>query len=150
VSESSESLEPHNVDTTSEQAESVVEAAQPEPGEPEQPETVPASYGALKRWTFLLVLLPVWIPAAAGGLGLYYWWFHSLYKTWPVYVVLIFVAVCTIAGLLVAMTGRRPVVSAIAIAVMTAPYAATIAASVLHGLYYCDRMGHCLVGLIPY
>ena len=35
----------------------------------------------LKRWTFVLVVAAVWIVAAAIGLGLYYWWFHSINKT---------------------------------------------------------------------
>jgi hypothetical protein len=138
VSESSESLEPQNVDTAT------------EPAEPAPPELQPEQAHALNRWRFLLLLVAVWIPAAAIGVGLYYWWFHSLYKTWPVYVVLIFVVVCTIAALLAAMIRHKPLVSAMAIAVMSAPYAATIAAAVLHGIYYCDRMGHCLVGVIPY
>ena len=105
---------------------------------------------SLKRWTFVFALAAVWIPAEAIGVGLYYWWFHSLDKTWPVFVVLVFVAVCTIAALLVAMIDRKPLVSAFAVGLMSAPFAATLAASVLHGIYYCDRVGHCLVGLIPY
>ena len=41
--------------------------------------------------------------AAAVGLGLYYWWFHSLDKTPPVFVVLVFLVVCTVGSLLTAM-----------------------------------------------
>jgi hypothetical protein len=104
----------------------------------------------LKRWTFVLVLVAVWTPSAAIGLGLYYWWFHSVDKTWPVLVVLIFVAVCTVSALLAAMFDGKPVVAAVAVAVMAAPVAAVGAAAVLHGTYYCDRVGHCLVGLLPY
>jgi len=104
----------------------------------------------LKRWTFVLVLVAVWIPAAAIGLGLYYWWFHSVDKTWSVFVVLIFVGVCTLSALLAAMVDGKPVVAAVAVAVMAAPVAAVAAAAVLHGSYFCDRVGHCLVGLLPY
>jgi hypothetical protein len=28
--------------------------------------------------------------------------------------------------------------------------AAVAGASVLHGTYFCERVGHCLVGLTPY
>ena len=155
-------MEPQAAEVTSEPSENVepqpeAAEAQPKPSEttetePEQPETLPDKGHYLKRWTFLLVLLAVWIPAAAIGLGLYYWWYHdhSLTKAAPVFAVLIFVAICTVEAILIAMAGNKPDFAAIAIAVMTAPYAATIAAAVLHGLYYCDRMGHCLVGLIPY
>ena len=115
-----------------------------------QPVAVPGTYQYLKRWTFVLVVAGVWIVAAASGLGLYYWWFHSLDKTPPVFVVLIFLIVCTVGSLLTAMVTNKPLVSALAIALMSAPLAATGAAAVLHGLYFCDRVSRCLVGLIPY
>jgi hypothetical protein len=115
-----------------------------------QPEVVPGSYQYLKRWTFVLVVAGVWIVGAACGLGLYYWWFHSLDKTPPVFVVLLFVIVCTVGGLLTAMVGTKPLVAALAIGLMSAPLAALGAAAVLHGLYFCDRVSRCLVGLIPY
>jgi hypothetical protein len=115
-----------------------------------QPIVVPSSYQYLKCWTFVLVVAGVWIAAAACGLGLYYWWFHSLDKTPPVFVVLVFVIVCTVGSLLTAMVNNKPLVSALAIALMSAPLAATGAAAVLHGLYFCDRVSRCLVGLIPY
>ena len=38
------------------------------------------------------VVAGVWLVAAARGLGLYYWWFHSLDKTPAVFVVLIFLS----------------------------------------------------------
>jgi len=82
--------------------------------------------------------------------GLYYWWFHSVDKRWPVFVVLVFVGVCTVCALLAAMVNDKPLVSALALAVMAAPLAAVAAAAVLHGTYFCARVGHCLVGLIPY
>ena len=117
---------------------------------PAQPEVVPGTYQYLKRWAFVLVVAGVWIVAAASGLGLYYWWFHSLDKTPPVFVVLIFLIVCGVGSLLTAMVNNKPLVSALAIALMSAPLAATGAAAVFHGLYFCDRVSRCLVGLIPY
>jgi hypothetical protein len=97
------------------------------PSEPSpiQPEAVPGSYRHLKRWTFVLVVAGVWIVAAACGLGLYYWWFHSLDKTPPVFVVLVFVTVCTVGSLLTAMVSNKPLVSAVSIGLMSAPLAAT-------------------------
>ena len=115
-----------------------------------QPETVPGSYQYLKRWRFALVVAGVWILGAACGLGLYHWWFHSLSKTPSVFVVLVFLIVCTVGSLVAAMVSNKPLVSALAIGLMSAPLAATIAAAVLHGLYFCDRVSRCLVGLIPY
>jgi hypothetical protein len=114
------------------------------------PEVVAGTYQHLKRWTFVLVVAGVWSVGAACGLGLYYWWFHSLDKTPPVFVVLLFVIVCTVSSLLAAMVGNKPLVSALAIALMSAPLAAVGAAAVLHGLYFCEHVSRCLVGLIPY
>ena len=117
---------------------------------PVQPAVVPGAHQHLKRWKFVLVVAGVWIVAAAIGVGLYYWWFHSLNKTPPVFVVLIFLVVCTVASLIIAMVQNKPLVSAVSVALMSAPLAAVGAAAVLHGLYFCDRVGRCLVGLIPY
>jgi hypothetical protein len=114
------------------------------------PEMVPGTYQYLKRWTFVLVVAGVWIVGAASGLGLYYWWFHALDKTPPVFVVLIFLVVCTVGSLLTAMVYNKPLVSALSIGLMSAPLAAMGAAAVLYGLYFCDRASRCLVGLIPY
>lgn len=106
------------------------------------PELVPAQPGALgagaeiKVWKFLLILVGVWIPAAAAGLGLYYWWYISIFKTWPLFVLLVLAVGCTVGGVLLAMVVDRPLVSALAIAVMSATFAALIAAAVLHGAYY--------------
>jgi hypothetical protein len=125
-----------------------------EPSEPipaqAQPAVVPGTYQYLRRWTFVLVVAGAWIVAAAIGFGLYYWWFHSLDKTPPVFVVVIFVIVCTVGGLLTAVVNNRSLVAALAIGLMSAPLAATGGAAVLHGLYFCDRVSRCLVGLIPY
>ena len=127
---------------------------QPDPSEPlpvpAQPKVVAGTFQYLKRWTFVLVVAGVWILAAAAGLGLYHWWFHSISKTPSVFVVLIFLVVCTVGSLLTAMVDNKPLVSALAIALMSAPLAAIGAAGVLHGLYFCDRVSRCLVGLIPY
>jgi hypothetical protein len=125
-------------------------AAEREPAPLVQSEIVPGTYQYLKRWTFVLVVAGVWIVGAACGLGLYYWWFHSLDKTMPVFVVVLFLMACTVGGLLTAMVGRKPVVAAVAIALMSAPLAATAAAAVLHGTYFCQHVSRCLVGLIPY
>jgi hypothetical protein len=126
------------------------EAPSEPPPAPAEPVVVSGAYQYLKRWTFVLVVAGVWIVGAACGLGLYYWWFHSLDKTPPVFVVLIFLMVCTVGGLVTAMVANKPLVSALAIALMSAPLAATGAAAVVHGLYFCDRVGRCFVGLIPY
>ena len=113
-------------------------------------EVVPGTYQYLKRWMFVVVVAGVWIGAAACGLGLYYWWFHSIDKTPSVFVVLLFLTVCTVGGQLSAMVQNKPLLSALAIGLMSAPLAAMGAAAVLHGLYFCDRVSRCLVGLIPY
>lgn len=117
---------------------------------PPPPLVVPGSYQYLKRWTFVAVVACVWIAAAAAGWGLYYWWFHSIDKTAPVFVVLVFVVICTVAGVLLAMVPDRPAVSGLAIAVMSAPLSATAGAAVLHGLNFCEYASRCFVGLIPY
>lgn len=117
---------------------------------PAQSVVVPGNYQYLKRWKFVLVVAAVWAFAAAAGWGLYYWWYHSIDKTAPVFVVLLFVIMCTVGGLLIAMVPHRPAVSALAIAVMSAPLAATAGAAVLHGFYFCEWASRCFVGLIPY
>jgi hypothetical protein len=104
----------------------------------------------LKRWTFALVLVPVWIVAAIVGLALYLWWYHSIDKTPALFVVLVYLVVCTVAAVLTAMVQHKPLVSALAIALVSAPFASTAAASVLYGIYFCDRASRCLLGLVPY
>ncbi|MDV3125626.1 hypothetical protein M1247_11935 [Mycobacterium sp. 21AC1] len=117
-----------------------------EPSEPSEPSsaplpvpahsiTVPGSYQYLKRWTFVAVVAGVWIVAAAAGLGLYSWWYQATDKTWPVFGVLSYLIVCTVAGLLAAMAQGKPKVSAMAIALMSAPLASTAAAAALYGAY---------------
>ena len=104
----------------------------------------------LKRWTFALVLVPVWIVAAIVGLALYLFWYHSIDKTPALFVVLVYLVVCTVAAVLTAMVQNKPLVSALAIALVSAPFASTAAASVLYGIYFCDRASRCLLGLVPY
>jgi hypothetical protein len=130
------------------------DAAPAEPAADEEergrPKAVTAAPVYLRRWTFVLVVAGVWILSAAVGVGLYYWWFHILDKTAPVFVVLVYLAVCTVGSLVTAMVADKPLVSATSIALMSAPLAAVGGAAVLHGLYFCDRASRCLVGLIPY
>jgi hypothetical protein len=99
------------------------------------PESVPGTSQYLKRWTFALVVVGVWTVAAVIGLALYEWWFQSADKTGPVFVLLVYLVVCTVAGLLVAMVQNKPLVSAVAIALMSAPLASTAAAAALYGAY---------------
>jgi hypothetical protein len=150
--------QPDPVQPLAAEPEPVVE---PEPGVAEEtpsepipapapPIVVPGTYQYLKRWIFVLVVAGVWVVAAAIGLGLYYWWFHSVDKTPPVFVVLVYLGVCTVGSLLTAMVQTKPLVSALSIALMSAPLAAVGGAAVLHGIYFCDRVARCLVGLIPY
>jgi len=117
---------------------------------PAPPVVVPGNYLYLKRWMFVLVVAAAWVFAAAAGWGLYYWWFGSIDKTAPVFVVLLFVIASTVGGLLIAMVPDRPAFSALALALMSAPLAATASAAVLHGLSFCERASRCFVGLIPY
>lgn len=117
---------------------------------PAHPLVVPGSHPFLKRWTFVGVVACVWIAAAAAGWGLYYWWFQSIDKTASLFVVLVFLVVCGVGGLLTAMVPDRPAVAALAIALMSAPLAATAGAAVLHGLNFCEYASRCLIGLIPY
>lgn len=111
----------------------------PEPAvvAPAQPLVLPGSYQFLKRWVFALVLLAVWVVAAPVGAGFYYWWVGDLDpdKTWPVYGVLVYLLCCTVAGLIVATVARKPIFSALAIALMSAPLASTAGAAALYGAY---------------
>ncbi|OBG80543.1 hypothetical protein A5699_10960 [Mycobacterium sp. E802] len=96
---------------------------------------VEGSYLYVKWWTFVGVLAGVWFISAAAGAGLYYYWFESGDKTWPVFVVLTYVVVTTVGALLASTAQRRPVISALAIALMSAPLAAMAAAAVFYGAY---------------
>ncbi|HET9877280.1 MAG TPA: hypothetical protein VFQ37_16220 [Mycobacterium sp.] len=111
---------------------------------------VPSQYHFLKWWKLVLVLAAVWVPAAGVGVGLFSWWYSLVDKTPAVFVVLVYVVVCTVAGLLLAMVEGRPLVSALAIAVMTAAFGSMVAAAPLYGHYYCQVKSPCVAGIIPY
>jgi hypothetical protein len=114
------------------------------------PVAVPGRYFYLKWWKLVLVILGVWVVAAEVGLGLFYWWYHSIDKTPAVFVVLVYVVVCAVAAVMLAMVQGRPLISALSLAVLSGPFASVAAAAPLHGYYYCARVGHCLLGVIPY
>jgi len=126
------------------------DAASESAGAPVQSVTVPGRYLYLKWWKLALVLLGVWCAAVPVGLGLFYWWYHAMDKTLPVYVVLVYVVACVVAGVMLAMVQGRALVSALSVAVLSAPFAAVAAAAPLYGYYYCRQLGHCLLGVIPY
>lgn len=112
--------------------------------------TVPGRYFYVKWWKLALVLLGVWAAAAVLGLGLFSWWYHSIDKTPALFAVLVFVVACTVGGVMLAMVDGRPLMSALSVAVLSGPFAAVAGAAPLYGYYYCERVGHCLVGVIPY
>jgi len=119
-------------------------------GGPVQSVTVPGRYLYLKWWKLALVLLGVWLAVAEVGLGLFYWWYHSIDKTPSVFMVLVYVVACAVGGVMLAMVQGRPLITALSFAVMSAPFASIAAAAPLYGYYYCARTGHCLIGVIPY
>ncbi|MCA4751389.1 hypothetical protein P5W04_22195 [Mycobacteroides abscessus subsp. abscessus] len=96
---------------------------------------VEGSYLSVKWWTFVGVLAGVWFVSAAAGAGLYYYWYQSVDKTWPVFVVLAYVVITTVGALVASTAQRKPVISALAIALMSAPLAAMAAAAVFYGAY---------------
>jgi hypothetical protein len=114
---------------------------------------VPDRYQYVRWWQFVLMLLAVWIPAGAIGAGLFYWWSHdaSRHKTEVVFVVLAYVVVSTVAGLILAMVADRPLVSALAIAMISAVFASVVAAAPVYGKFYCQHsQRHCVAGVLPY
>lgn len=111
---------------------------------------VEGQYRFLKWWQLALVLVGVWIPAAGIGLGLFAWWYSLADKTPAVFTLLVYAAVCTVAGLITAMVGERPLISAVAIALMSAVFASAVAAAPLYGHYYCRHAERCIGGVIPY
>ncbi|WCS19027.1 hypothetical protein MML61_03750 [Mycobacterium marinum] len=112
--------------------------------------TVPSRYVYLKWWKFVLVVLGVWFGAAQVGLSLFYWWFHTIDKTLPVFVVLVYLVLCAVASLLLSMVQGRPLITALSLALMSAPFASVAAAAPLYGSYFCEHASRCLVGVIPY
>ncbi|RDH77341.1 hypothetical protein DVS77_17430 [Mycolicibacterium moriokaense] len=117
---------------------------------PPEPDEPPSEVQSLRRWTLVLVLAAVWVVAAAIGLGLFYWWFHSINKEPAVFVVLVYLVVCTVAALIAAMVGNRPAMAALGVALMSAPFASMASAAVLYGVYFCEHASRCLVGVLPY
>jgi hypothetical protein len=113
---------------------------------PAHPVVVAGSYQFVKRWKFALIVAGVWVLAAAVGLGFYYWWYTALTKTIPVFGILLYLAVCMVASLLVSMVPNRPQITALAIALMAAPLASTAAAAVLHGAYYFEWIARPVIG----
>ena len=114
---------------------------------------VPDRYQYIRWWQFVLMLLAVWIPAGAIGAGLFYWWSHdaSKHKTAVVFVVLAYVVVSTVVGLMLAMVADRPLVSALAIAMISAVFASVVAAAPVYGKFYCQHtQRHCAAGVLPY
>jgi hypothetical protein len=119
-------------------------------GAPVQSVTVPGRYQYLKWWKLVLVILGVWIATGEVGLSLFYWWYHTIDKTPAVFMVLVYVVICVVGGVMLAMVQGRPIISALSLAVMSGPFASVVAAAPLYGYYYCARTGHCLIGVIPY
>lgn len=130
--------------------ESYAAASASSPAKPSKSVVVTGQYQFLKWWQLALVLLAVWIPAAGIGLGLFAWWYSLADKTPAVFVLLVYATVCVVAGLIVAMVGEKPLVSAVAIALMSAVFAAAVAAAPLYGHYYCQHVERCISGVIPY
>jgi hypothetical protein len=124
------------------------------PGEPlpppVHPVTVPGRYYYLKWWKFVLVLVGVWIVAAAIGMVLFSWWYHAENKTPAVFVVLVYTVASIVGALMLAMIPGRPLLSALAIALSSAVFASLAAVAPLYGHYHCARTQHCVVGLVPY
>lgn len=120
------------------------------PAKPSKPLVVAGQYRFLKWWQLALVLLAVWIPAAGIGLGLFSWWYSLADKTPAVFVLVVYAGGCVVAGLILAMVGERPLVAAVAIALMTAVFASAVAAAPLYGHYFCQHVSRCVGGVIPY
>jgi hypothetical protein len=124
--------------------------APPKPIKPLKPVAVVGQYRFLKWWQLALVLVGVWIPAAGIGLGLFSWWYSLADKTPAVFVVVLYAAGCIVAGLIVAMVGEKPLLAAVAIALMSAVFASAVAAAPLYGHYFCQHVDRCVGGVIPY
>jgi hypothetical protein len=121
-----------------------------EPDSAAGPVTVPGRYQYLKWWKLALVLIGVWFAATEVGLSLFYWWYHTSDKSAALFMVLVYVVACVVAGVMLAMVEGRPMISALSLAVMSGPFASLAAAAPLYGYYHCVRVGHCVFGVIPY
>jgi hypothetical protein len=148
--------EPSEPDEPEKPAVAAVAESDPEAepvGTPVQSVTVPGRYQYLKWWKLALVILGVWAATAEVGLSLFYWWYHTIDKTPVVFMALVYVVVCVVGGVMLAMVQGRPLIAALSIAVMSGPFASVLAAAPLYGYYYCARTsppGHCVLGVIPY
>jgi len=132
-----------------EEPEAAEEETEPS-GAPVQSVTLPGRYQYLKWWKLVLVILGVWIATGEVGLSLFYWWYHTTDKTPAVFMVLVYVVVCVVGGVMLAMVQGRAMITALSLAVMSGPFASVAAAAPLYGYYFCARTGHCLIGVIPY
>ncbi|MBB3605143.1 hypothetical protein FHT40_004827 [Mycolicibacterium sp. BK556] len=104
------------------------------------------NYQSVKRWQFVFIVAAVWVLAAAAGLGFYFWWYTSLNKTPAVFFVLIYLIFCSVGSMLVSMVQNRPSVTALAIALMSAPLASVATAALLHGAYYFEWIARPTIG----
>jgi len=111
-----------------------------------QPVVVPGAFQFVKRWKFALIVAGVWVLTAAAGAGFYYWWYTALDKTLPVFGILLYLTVCMVASMLVSMVPNRPLLTALAIALMAAPLASMAAAAVLHGAYFFEWIPRPTIG----
>lgn len=114
------------------------------------PVLVAGQYHFLSWWKLALMLLAVWIPAAGVGLGLFSWWYALADKTPVVFVVLVYTVVMMVAGMIVAMVVDKPLVSAVAIGLMSAVFVSGVAAAPMYGHYYCQHVPRCVAGILPY
>jgi hypothetical protein len=113
------------------------------------PPATPAATGThqfVKRWQFVFIVAAVWVLAAAAGLSFYFWWYTSLDKTAAVFFVLIYLISCSVGSLLISMVQNRPPVTALAIALMSAPLASVATAALLHGAYYFEWIARPTIG----
>jgi len=108
--------------------------------------TTAGNYQFVKRWQFVFIVAAVWVLAAAGGLAFYFWWYTSLNKTPAVFCVLIYLIFCSVASMLISMVQNRPGVTALAIALMSAPLASVATAALLHGAYYFEWIARPTIG----
>ena len=83
----------------------------------------------------LLLMLGVWTPRPPSGWVSTTGGSTSIDKTWTDFAVLVYVIVCMVAALLVSMVEPRPMLSAPAVALMSAPFASACAAAALYGAY---------------
>lgn len=132
------------------EADKPASTSQSVPAKPSKSQVVPGQLRFLKWWHLALVLLAVWIPAAGIGLGLFSWWYSLADKTPAVFVLVVYAAGCVVAGLILAMVGEKPLVAAVAIALMSAVFASAAAAAPLYGHYFCQHVSRCVGGVIPY